>query len=52
MLEIYTMDENGVTLVDTPSYSEWMAFVASPNEVYIASDKSEYSKDSLTAVVK
>ena len=50
MVELYHMDENGITLVDTLTYGEWMAFVASSNDTYTV-DNSAYAESSLTAVV-
>ena len=50
MIEIYTMNEQGVTLVDTLAYSEWMAWFASSDEQYVVNE-SAYSKEDLIPVV-
>lgn len=50
MIEIYVMNDNGIALIDTVAYSEWMAFFASAQDQYEV-DGTLYSKDDLIPLV-
>ena len=50
MIEIYTMNEQGVTLVDTVDYSEWLAWFASTDERYVVNG-AEFDRNDLIPMV-
>lgn len=50
MIELYTMDADGVTYVGEVSYGDWMAFYASTEDIYVAAN-GQYKKEDILPVV-
>ena len=51
MIELYTMDSDGVTYVGEVSYGDWMAFYASTDDIYVAANERQYKKEDLLPIV-